>query len=133
MKRLLIVCACVCLAALLASSVSARDPVTRGLRPARPWTETELPELIDPGLRGLNAEAAVDTYCIVWYDFEYINWQGWSRLDLTAQMDTFFHVDDFAGLGGGSSGGLVPLEGNKSMWCGARANPGTPYVCHFMR
>jgi len=132
MKRLTFVLACGCLAALLASSVSARDPVTRGLRPARPWTETELPELIDPGLQGLNVEAAVDTYCIVWYDFEQFNWQGWTRLDRTAQMGTFFHVDDFAGLGGGDFGRLAPLEGTKSMWCGARANPGTPYVCHFM-
>jgi hypothetical protein len=132
MKRFPVILACVCLAAALATSVSARDPVNRGLRPAQPWTETELPELIDPGLRGLNAEAAVDTYCIVWYDFEHWNWQGWTRLDRTAQMDTFFHVDDFAGLGGGDFGRLVPLEGTKSMWCGARANPGTPYVCHFM-
>jgi hypothetical protein len=132
MKRFLVVCACVCLAAALASSASARDPMTRGLRPARPWTETELPELIDPGLQGLNMEAAVDTYCIVWYDFEQFNWQGWTRLDWTAQQDTFFHVDDFLGLGGGDFGRLVPLEGTKSIWCGARANPGTPYICHFM-
>jgi hypothetical protein len=131
MKRLLVVFACVCLAAMLSTSVSARDPANRGLRPAQPWMETELPELIDPGLQGLNMEAAVDTYCIVWYDFEYKSWQGWTRLDRCAQRDTFFHVDDFAGLGGGDFGRLAPLEGTKSMWCGARASSSTPYVCTF--
>ena len=43
--------------------------------------------------------------------------QGWISVDQTAQIDTFFHVDDFAGLGGGTSGFLVPLEGNQSFWC----------------
>jgi hypothetical protein len=133
MGRLSMVLVALCLAAALATSVSARDPVRTGLRPMVPWTETELPELVDPGLRDMNMEAAVDTYCIVWYTFEHMNWQGWTRLDRTAQMDTFFHVDDFAGLGGGDFGRLVPLEGAKSMWCGVRASSSRPYVCHFLK
>ena len=65
----------------------------------------------------------VDTYNIVWYDFEDMNWQDWTRCDMTAQVDTFFHVDDFDGLEGGAYGLLVPISGSKSIWCGAR--PGT--------
>jgi hypothetical protein len=41
-------------------------------------------------------------------------------VDITAQTGEYFHVDDFAGLGGGDFGRLVPLEGAQSLWCGAR-------------
>jgi hypothetical protein len=46
--------------------------------------------------------------------------QGWVSADITEQIGEFFHVDDFAGLGGGSFGRLNPLEGDQSLWCGAR-------------
>jgi hypothetical protein len=98
----------------------------------RDLNAAEFPELSDPGLRGLYESAAADTYCIVWYTFETNNWQGWTRVDFTSQNDTYFHVDDFAGLGGGTFGGLVPLEGTKSMWCGARPNASDPYLCSWI-
>jgi hypothetical protein len=66
------------------------------------------------------APAAVDTFHIAMFDFEPTDWQGWSSVDETAQKGTFFQVDDFAGLGGGDFGRLVPIEGTKSAWCGAR-------------
>ncbi len=69
--------------------------------------------------RATEAAAAVDTYCIVWYDFEIMDWQGWTRVDNGMQPGTFFHVEDFTGLGGGTYGRLVPIEGTKSIWCGA--------------
>jgi hypothetical protein len=85
---------------------------------------------LDPGLLAQYTSAAVDTYCIVWFDFDYDDWQGWTGVDDTEQRATFFHADDFAGLGGGESGRLVPIQGNKSMWCGAR--PGTDdYMCSW--
>jgi len=55
--------------------------------------------------------------------------QGWTTADATAQLDKFFHVDDFAGLGGGTFGGLVALQGSKSMWCGIR--PADTLACHY--
>jgi hypothetical protein len=72
--------------------------------------------------------AAVDTYTTVFYDFEASSWQGWTRLDQTAQIDTFWHVEDYlepelAGLPG-------PLEGMKSAWCGAPPAP-SEYLCHW--
>jgi hypothetical protein len=113
--------------------VSARDIDKDQRRAMRPWSADELvdPALVDPGTRDLFNSAQADTYCMVWYDFEQMNWQGWTRHDNTAQIDTFFHVDDFAGLGGGDYGGLVALEGTKSMWCGTR--PGTDeYLCSWV-
>lgn len=56
--------------------------------------------------------------------------QGWISVDGTAQLDTFFHVDDFAGLGGGNFGEMVPLQGAQSMWCGARPSTDPPY-CQY--
>ena len=55
--------------------------------------------------------------------------QGWTTIDLTAQVDTFFHVDAFSGLDGGSFGRLVPISGARSLWCGARPSDAT--VCGY--
>jgi hypothetical protein len=77
-----------------------------------------------------NTIATVDTYCTVWFDFEQMNWQGWTRIDNTVQAGTFATVEDFAGLGGGSHGRLVPLEGSKSVWIGARPE-NYPALCYW--
>ena len=77
-----------------------------------------------------NVVAAADTYCIVWFDFEPMHWQGWTQVDNTRQADTFVTVEDFAGLGGGSHGRLVPLEGSQSAWFGTRPGSG-PYLCSW--
>ncbi|MBU8920541.1 MAG: T9SS type A sorting domain-containing protein [Bacteroidales bacterium] len=49
--------------------------------------------------------------------------EGWVSVDKTEQPGPYFHVDDFDGLGGGNYGGLVPLDGLQSMWCGYRNDP----------
>jgi hypothetical protein len=130
MRKALVVLLGVCLLALYVGSVSARDIDRSGIRAMKAVSE-ENPALIDEGLQTLMASAAADTYCIVWYDFEQMVWQGWTQVDNTAQVDTFFHVDDFAGLGGGDFGRLVALEGTKSLWCGTP--PGTDfYLCSWV-
>lgn len=43
--------------------------------------------------------------------------QGWTTVDLTEQLGTFFHVEDFVGLGGAA---LSSLSGARSLWIGAR-------------
>ena len=80
---------------------------------------------LNPELLAQYTSTAVDTYCIVWFDFETMDWQGWTRFDDTAQPDIFFHVDDFDGLGGD----YAPLEGTRSIWCGARPDTLDPYLC----
>ena len=125
-KALSAILAIAILATLIGSTGAAREAARPGLRMMREDPEAQLPGLVDPGLRGLYEEAAVDTYCLVWYDFEIKNWQGWTRDDQTAQRGTYFHVDDFAGLAG-----YAALEGEKSMWCGARKSSGDPYLCSW--
>jgi hypothetical protein len=67
------------------------------------------------------ATAALDT--VVFAEFTFDDGvggpdpQGWTSVDISISPDTFFHVDDFAGLGAGYS----PLEGTKSLWCGVRS------------
>ncbi|MGD1048675.1 MAG: hypothetical protein ABR899_08005, partial [Candidatus Krumholzibacteriaceae bacterium] len=134
MKKALVLILGVCFVALLIGSVSARETVVNpGLRVMKAADNNAGDTTTDPGLRGLYETAAVDTYCLVWYTFEQMNWQGWTRVDNTAQAGTFWHVDDFAGLGGGSFGRLHAIQGTKSMWCGARPNLGDPYLCSWLR
>jgi hypothetical protein len=57
--------------------------------------------------------------------------QGWVGVDLSAQSANYWHVDDFAGLGGGTYGYLAPLEGLQSMWLGVRPDPGNLLVCGY--
>jgi hypothetical protein len=76
--------------------------------------------------------AALDTLVLAEFDFEGLGVadpQGWTSVDLTRRSEIFWHVDDFAGLGGGTSGALVPISGSKSLWCGAR--PGAPDPCTY--
>jgi hypothetical protein len=123
MRKALVALLSVCLLAFVVGSVSARDAVQNGLRIYRDAGELE----VDRGLADMYSAAAVDTYCIVWYNFEPSSWQGFTTQDMTAQVSTWFHADDFAGLAGGT-GHLYPIEGSISIWCGAR--PGTdPYLC----
>ena len=113
------------LAIILAISITAgitesRETTREQDAPVRDIPDAVYLELLDTGMRPHYTSTAVDTYLIVSYDFEPIDWQGWTRFDRTAQKGTFFHADDFDGLGGGDFGRLVPLEGTKSIWCGAR-------------
>ncbi|MGD1048947.1 MAG: FlgD immunoglobulin-like domain containing protein [Candidatus Krumholzibacteriaceae bacterium] len=98
------------------------------------WSPEQYAGLDNPAAPGgYHTSATVDTYTVVSYDFETMNWQGWTRRDNTAQRGTFFHVDDFAGLGGGRYGRLVAIQGTKSMWCGVRPSAGDPYVCSWLK
>ncbi len=121
MKRAVLAALAVIIVFSVFSSSGAKEPKTerpRFYRPDYKETSIDIPGY-EPGSKLM--AAAVDTYCIVWYDFEQMDWQSWTRVDNTAPEDTFFHVDDFAGLGGGSWGRLVPIEGAKSIWCGIRS------------
>ena len=132
MKKCIVLLTCFLMVASLCGDTYAREKKNPRLRRYRPWTEGEFPEVVDPNFLGLKTSAAVDTYNIVRYDFEQLHWQGWTQVDNTAQVGTFTHVDDFAGLGGGDFGRLYTLEGTRSMWCGARdwAHQITgPYAC----
>lgn len=88
--------------------------------------------IIDPPR--LQITASIDTFVLGEFDFEGIpngDAQGWFGVDITEQPGPFFHIDDFAGLNGGNFGGLVPLQGNQSLWCGARRDAGDPELCGY--
>jgi hypothetical protein len=95
----------------------------------KPDIKEDLPDIpeLDPRASVI---AAVDTYCIVNFDFEQMNWQGWTQVDNTRKVGTFITAEDFAGLGGGSHGRLVPIEGLKSAWIGARPED-YPAFCNW--
>ena len=121
MKRSMFCYALIFIFALISTSASSREIDKAGLRAMQALQDNENPIDIDQGMRGLVSSASVDSFCLVWYDFEHMNWQGWTIETTDAQPYTFFHVDDFAGLNGGSYDGLYPLQGLKSMWCGTRS------------
>ena len=110
------------------SNSTAREPEKKPVFLQKEWSKDDYAGALYELTGNVMAPAAVDTFHIVRYDFEMRDWQGWTSFDGTAQYDTFWHVDDFAGLGGGDYGRLTPLEGSKSMWCGARPGVG-PYMC----
>jgi len=130
-SRVLIVTLIMCvLVVSIGTTFGHEDRTERSKRIMREWNEEAFAEFMEPDLSRWYTSAQVDTYNIVKFDFDGQDWQGWTRFDFTRQRGEFFHVDDFAGLGGGDFGGLVPIEGTKSMWCGAR--PGTDeYMCSW--
>ncbi|UCF04186.1 MAG: hypothetical protein JSV33_09545 [bacterium] len=133
MKRLFMLAAVLCLIILLNEPAYALDARNGYTQVKRQWTRDEYTSFSAPiphELRtsAINTSAQVDTYTIVYYDFEEIDWQGWTKIDNTRRyIKCFFHVDDFSGLPGWS-----PLEGTKSMWCGTRPDAGDPYLCSWV-
>ncbi|MEJ2722844.1 MAG: hypothetical protein P8181_17160, partial [bacterium] len=79
--------------------------------------------------------ASVDTFVLGDYTFDgplgNCDAQGWTAVDKTAQYGVFFHIDDFAGLGGGDYGRLTPLSGSQSLWCGLRGDSTSEMYCGF--
>ena len=130
MRKALVALLGVCLLAFVFAPVSARDALNNGTRINR---DGELP-VTDPGLVTMYNASDVDTFCIVWFNFEPNTWQGWDRVDNTAQIGTWFHVDDFNGITPGYAGRLVAIEGTQSAWCGARPTDGPyEYLCSWER
>ncbi len=134
MKKALVLVLGVCLVALLIGSVAARDAVNTQKKLMKDeGSLSNLPEVADPGLRGLYEQAAVDTYYIVWYNFEPpVGLTGWEQRDNTEQRAAYSHVDDFVGLSGGCFATLYPLEGAQSMWCGVRKDTLDKYTCSWL-
>jgi hypothetical protein len=81
----------------------------------------------------LRLSAVLDTFILAEFSFNpggQPSMEGWETVDLSAQQDTFFHVADAGELDGGDYGGLVVLEGNQSLWCGAPAST-EPGFCGY--
>jgi len=121
MRKTLLTLLCLMVCVALVASVSLARNVEKNVT-YRPMKQFNGPTT---GLNGqrLNATAVAGTTFLGTWTFDSGGscvTEGWTTVDLTEQIGDFWHVDDFAGLGGGDFGGLHATEGNKSMWCGAR-------------
>ncbi len=125
-RNLVIFAVVVCLLASLPAGLSARERETERGRPSWYWSNEDFERLEIPDFELLRAAAQVDTYNIVYYDFDSFDWQGWTRVDWTAQPGTFWHVEDY--LEPELAGFPGPLEGAKSAWCGALSGD-DEYMC----
>lgn len=118
MKKTLVISLCLLLVAsfAMAKNVEQGQRINKIVDPVR--TDTNLPELgIQP-----RASAQTNTFFLAYYTWDSgpsCITQGWNPTDNTAQTHDFWHVADDTELDGGSFGGLVPLEGDQSLWCGA--------------
>ncbi len=80
------------------------------------------------------ASAALTTVVLYTQNFDVAgtcNAGGWTTTDITAQLATFWHVDDFAGANVNAGDSLAVIAGTKSLWCGARAQV-TGIVCGYL-
>ncbi|MGM0483848.1 MAG: hypothetical protein ACQERI_04785 [Candidatus Krumholzibacteriota bacterium] len=129
MKKFFVIVLGVCLVAMFAGNVSAKDidrgdkQIVRDTRGIRTLIDTSVPG-------AYQAVAQADTYNIVKYDFE-SGWQGWMTLDYTAQRDIFWHATNFDGDPDPSGGKYFPINGSWSMWCGTPGGD-DDYLCGFL-
>ncbi len=113
----------------------AAGPSSARRRPLRPIAPPSRGDRLvtprrSPAPRGVASR--IDTTILADFTFDVggsCDAQGWTTWDRTAQPDRF-HVDDFAGAGD-PTGWLSPLEGARSLWCGAPASPGDPALCAY--
>lgn len=113
------------------AAVCAVHAADRGGRPPQPRLAPPASRPVAPHY----ATTSLDTVLVAHYTFDAPGGgpdpQGWTIHDLTTNEATFFHVDDFAGLGGGVTGMLTPIAGNQSMWCGARPTSPPDDLCSY--
>jgi hypothetical protein len=127
MKKFLVITLGICLVAMFAGTVSARDidrgdkEVVRDTRGIRTLIDTSVPG-------AYQSVAQPDTYNIIKYDFEGPSWQGWTKEDYTAQVDLWWHITNFDGDPDPMGGKYFPIEGTYSMWCGTPGGDDN-YLC----
>ncbi|MFH1756136.1 MAG: hypothetical protein ABIA59_10600, partial [Candidatus Latescibacterota bacterium] len=135
MKRLCALLVCICIFAIpFAFDLSAKSN-GNGSRSNTKQIQihnNKSDNSLDPG-KAMFVSSHTDTFVLADFDFNtghVCDPQGWTSADLTTQIDTFFHIDDFSDLNGGDFGRLTPLEGQQSLWCGAKPDS-TGLLCHY--
>ncbi|HSG27886.1 MAG TPA: hypothetical protein VLA34_05350, partial [Candidatus Krumholzibacterium sp.] len=94
--------------------------------------ELDIPVSRQPEAAGASSD--VDTFLLVYFDFEPMDWQGWTTRDNTSPHGSLYeyaqlwHVEDF--LEPAFAGRAAPLEGTRSMWCGALP-AGDEFMCNW--
>jgi hypothetical protein len=125
MKKIFIISLCLMFALIAIAFARNAPKKEKQIRVETPHSASNLD--LPSALQGFKASAQIDTFVLGQWDFDEggaecdgTDEQGWTRADLTAQLDCFFHIDDFNGISPGNKGYLVPIEGLQSLWCGAR-------------
>jgi len=119
---------------LVASAAFAKRTGTGTLSNYSPTMSTTSPtwdnSMTPPA--GMNTSAAANTTVLATFRFESgatCTFQTWTRIDATAQLGDFWHVDDFAGM---NPVNYYALAGTKSLWCGAKATTTGP-ICGYLQ
>ncbi|HEU4364563.1 MAG TPA: FlgD immunoglobulin-like domain containing protein [Candidatus Krumholzibacteria bacterium] len=120
------------LLAIAASSAEARRSGNGALSSARPTTAspTRTWDNSFGAPNGLSASASQGTtvlYAATFNSGASCTDQGWTSVDVTAELGEYWHVDDFAGL---NPANYAALAGTKSLWCGARPSAAGP-LCNY--
>ncbi|MFQ5512073.1 MAG: hypothetical protein ACE5EO_09515, partial [Candidatus Krumholzibacteriia bacterium] len=129
MKKTLVISLCVLFAMTLFSAMAFAKNV-----PGKRYYFSELPQVTPPPADFVGeptlSSAAADTFNLGWFSFDVLgtgNPQGWTSVDLSNQL-LYWHVASGTGeLTGGTFGNLLPLDGNKSMWCGVAPTTASPF------
>jgi hypothetical protein len=134
MKKTLVVTLCLLLIAsfAMAKKVDRGVTVNKRVEPVR--TDNFIPEL---GIQPRAAAQGTTQLCYFTFDSgPSCVTDGFVSVDVTAQTGDYWYVatdndptDPW--LDGGSFGGLTPIEGNKSMWCGAAPDASSPTLCGY--
>ncbi|MCH7793987.1 MAG: hypothetical protein IH900_02420, partial [Proteobacteria bacterium] len=141
MKKTLIVSLCVVFAMTSLAAVSfAKNVPGKRLADANfestPMQSAGLPADLQQLARPNLSTAAADTFHLAWYSYDAgpsPDPMGCVRIDLTSQIDTFFHVADASELNGGTFGNLIVLGsfGTQSIWCGVFGPTALPPYCGY--
>ncbi|MGD8413154.1 MAG: hypothetical protein PVF33_02910, partial [Candidatus Latescibacterota bacterium] len=135
MNKVIVAALCAVLFASLSPAREARRQATPNFSKYAPVTDADARRELTgrSGFRRVTAQ--LDTTVLLDHPFDqgivHCDAMGWTSNDDTQQLDNYWHVDDFDGLSG-VDGGLVPLEGNQSMWCGTRADAKDPVKCAYV-
>lgn len=79
----------------------------------------------------MRSAAAADTFVLHEASFDgpggLLDPMGYTSVDRSSQIATFFHVADGTELDGGENGSMFPLSGARSMWCGQAPSSTVPF------
>jgi hypothetical protein len=86
--------------------------------------------------RNLFVSAQPDTHVLGEWTFDSgssCTSEGWTGLDWSfySNMGCHWHIADTTELDGGNFGGLIVLDGDQSLWCGAIPDPNDEYLCGY--
>jgi hypothetical protein len=130
MKKTLLVSLCLVLSISLVASLAFAKNTAGKYSTYKPHRSVEKLNLPDQGGDQFQAVATATTTWLANYTWDSgpncID-DGWVSTDLTAQLDDYWHVENFVGMGGNYQGHIGVLNGDQSLWCGQRASSVIPY------